>query len=181
MAYNKNYQPRQDSSLRETPNKLFSLLDKEFNFILDAAATARNSKCTRYISPAMDSFATPWITSRAHGSVWLNPPYSRGMIGRFVEHAVATASTESITVVCLLPADPSTRWWRYHVLGGVNKPYSNISTEIRFLTPRVRFLLDGMPMKGGAMTPNAIVILRGQGGNYGRTTRYWNWVDNLYY
>ena len=179
MAYNKSYKASPNSE-KETPDELFSPLNKEFNFILDAAATMRNTKCTLYISPAMDALSIPWVTKQARGSVWLNPPYSRGIIGQFVEMAVATASTERATVVCLLPADPSTNWWKYHVLGGTNKPY-RVHTEIRFLTPRVKFLLDGKPMKGGAMTPNVIVIFRGLGGATGRVTRYWNWVDNLYY
>lgn len=180
MTYNKSYQASSNSE-RETPDELFNLLNKEFNFTIDAAATQENTKCPLYIDAEDDALAAPWITNDFRGPVWLNPPYSRGIIGKFVEMAVATASAMNETVVCLLPADPSTKWWRYHVLGGVNKPYSNVYTEIRFLTPRVKFLLNGKPMKGGAMTPNAIVIFRGQTGNFGRTVRFWNWVDSIYY
>ena len=179
MTYNKSYTASPNSE-RETPDKLFLPLNKEFRFSIDAAATASNTKCLLYLDSDDDALSASWVTEKFRGPIWLNPPYSRGIIGQFIKTARATAATENETVVCLLPADPSTEWWRHHVLGEINKQHK-VHTEIRFLTPRIKFLLNKKPMKGGSMTPNVIVIFRGQAGNTGRTVRFWNWIDDIYY
>ena len=179
MSYNREYRASKNSE-RETPDKLFDLLHYEFNFQLDAAATKENTKCTKYIDVKTNALDEPW---NPNGAVWLNPPYSRGIIGQFMEMAWMMSAEYDTDVVCLVPADPSTRWWREHIVNDYNRlSEANISVEIRFLTPRVRFLFQGVPMKGGAMTPNAIVIYnRTYGSGYDRLTRYWNWDLNKYY
>ncbi len=177
MAYNKTYKPSKNSE-RETPYRLYSVLYKQFGFTLDAAATKENTKCERYIDKSMNALDGPWHPT---GSVWLNPPYSRGLIGPFMEMAWRQIQEHKETVVCLVPADPSTRWWRYNVLDA-GMHMNGIEVEIRFLTQRVRFLLNGEPMTGGAMTPNAIVIYRYATRSAGsRYTRYWNWELDKYY
>ena len=176
MSYNKSYTPSKNSE-RETPDELFNLLDNEFNFALDAAATKENKKCALYIDEKTNALSIPW---EVQGDIWLNPPYSRGIIGQFMEHAWKTAQEFECNIVCLVPADPSTLWWNENVLNK-HGHIDNVHVEIRFLTPRVKFLYQGKPMKGGAMTPNAIIIYRGRMGNGGRASRYWNWKLNKYY
>ena len=41
----------------ETPQELFDLLNREFHFTLDAAATAANAKCPRYYTKAEDGLS----------------------------------------------------------------------------------------------------------------------------
>lgn len=176
MSYNKEYKASKNSE-RETPSKLFNLLDNEFHFTLDAAASKENTKCESYLSVGSNALSIPWITS---GNIWLNPPYSRGILGLFLEHAWTMAQELETNIVCLVPADPSTQWWKEHVLDGYLR-MNDVHVEIRFLSPRVKFLYQGKPMKGGAMTPNAIVIYRGRKGSGGRVNRYWSWDLDKYY
>lgn len=43
-----------------TPKDFFDELDKEFNFILDAAATKKNTKCKKYFTPEIDGLKQSW-------------------------------------------------------------------------------------------------------------------------
>ena len=63
----------------ETPPRFFDFVNREFDFQLDAAASAINFKCDRYITKTQDALVTPWRGDR----VWLNPPYGRGIIDPF--------------------------------------------------------------------------------------------------
>lgn len=120
----------------ETPDKLFELLDKEFNFELDVSADATNYKCEKYFSIEDDGLAQEW-----QGICWMNPPY-----GRDIKHWVEKASLAKTTVVCLLPSRTDTRWWHDFVMAR--------ACEIRFLNRRLTF--KGSDNK--APFPAAIVI-----------------------
>jgi phage N-6-adenine-methyltransferase len=53
---------------------------------LDPASCAFAQKCVRasiWFDKAADGLRQPWA-----GNVWLNPPYSRGTIGRFIEKLI---------------------------------------------------------------------------------------------
>jgi hypothetical protein len=56
-----------------------------------------------------DGLVRPW---RVPGLVFVNPPYSRGQIAKWVAkaHAEAWANPET-EVLMLIPCDPSTAWW----------------------------------------------------------------------
>lgn len=43
-----------------TPDDLFDALNREFNFVLDAAATDENAKCKRYYTPETDGLHSTW-------------------------------------------------------------------------------------------------------------------------
>jgi len=58
-----------------TPQDFFDILNKEFNFTLDAAATDENAKCKRYFTEKDDGLAQSWDGER----VFCNPPYGRGL------------------------------------------------------------------------------------------------------
>lgn len=81
-----------------TPDDLFSALDREFDFVLDAAARSVDAKCANYLGPdhenkaLRDALVVDWyahVVSLAYhgrarlaaklsiGSVFDNPPYSR--------------------------------------------------------------------------------------------------------
>lgn len=56
-----------------------------------------------------DGLVRPW---NAPGVVFVNPPYSRGQIAKWVAKAQAeSAANPAMEVVMLIPCDPSTRWW----------------------------------------------------------------------
>ena len=50
-----------------TPKDFFDVLNREFGFTLDAAATARSAKCPAYYPPEPDGLKTPWNLARGGG------------------------------------------------------------------------------------------------------------------
>lgn len=169
---------------RVTPQWLFDALDAEFDFGLDAAATAANTKTPRYCGldrpgPVYDANGHLWRHNVGDGlqvswanalridrppgasmAVWLNCPYSRGSIPRWCEKAEGEAQ-HGVTTVLLLPADTSTHYFHRYVL----------RHERRFLNRRLTF--DGAPRDrqgrlGPAKFGSVIVIVR-------PTHRYWTW------
>jgi phage N-6-adenine-methyltransferase len=131
-----------------TPRQLFEMLDREFNFTLDACANEHNlpRDGIDFISPDQDALqAGGWYT-KAGGSVWLNPPYGRG-IGKWIEKALRESRICKVTVVCLLPARTDTKWFHELCLKG----------EIRFLQGRLCFDEN---RKKRAPFPSMLVIFR---------------------
>ena len=43
-----------------TPQAFFDVLNREFSFTLDAAATAKSAKCPAYYTPETDGLSSPW-------------------------------------------------------------------------------------------------------------------------
>jgi phage N-6-adenine-methyltransferase len=97
-----------------TPLWLFDQLNDEVEeitgrgFDLDAAASDWNHKCSNYFDEATDSLQQDWSV---FGPIWLNPPFSAALIGRFVEKAIEAAAKGS-TVALLLPNWPGYDWYQ---------------------------------------------------------------------
>lgn len=118
-----------------TPQWLFDLLDQEFHFGCDAAATWKNSKCNHLFSEGQsNALFREWfsdkITAQWNNVFWLNPPYSAGNIDRFMAKAYEE-SLKGAVVVCLVPAATDTKWWHN---------YAMKAQEIRFIKGRVNFV-----------------------------------------
>lgn len=99
---------------RRTPLWFFRLCHQVLGpFDLDACAARWNAQCRRFVTKEQDIF-------RYHpGSrcAWRNPPYSRGNLNRHLEHARgAQLAGVAQRYVNLVPADPSTDWWKKHVM-----------------------------------------------------------------
>ena len=107
-----------------TPQALFDVLDEEFRFTLDAAASTENALCARYFTAEDDALQQPWT-----GSVFCNPPYGR-TIGDWVRWAYIQSRTNADVVVLLIPARTETSWWHM---------YAMQAAEIRFIRGRIRF------------------------------------------
>lgn len=123
----------------ETPQALFDKLDAEFHFTLDPAASATNAKCEEYYTMKDDGLAQSWDGE----SVYLNPPYGRGIIEPWVKKA---ALDWAEVCVCLIHARTDTKWFQEWVL-----PYAH---EIRFIKGRVRFV--GAP--SSCPFPSVVVV-----------------------
>lgn len=128
----------------ETPPGFFERIDKEFGFTLDVCATKLNAKCHHFFSVKEDGLAQPWI-----GRCWMNPPYGRA-ISRWMQKAYESRMAAEL-VVCLIPARTDTRWWHDYVM---------LSSEIRLVRGRLRFLENGMPAEHCAPFPSAVVVFR---------------------
>jgi site-specific DNA-methyltransferase (adenine-specific) len=113
-----------------TPAWLFSMLDKEFNFEIDAMATAGNAKCRKYWTPEMDAFKQDWKGKR----IFCNPPWEVETLSKAVEMATNarfTPKTNKKTItVMVVPVKSDQRWWHDCVIG---------KAQIRFIRGRVKF------------------------------------------
>jgi site-specific DNA-methyltransferase (adenine-specific) len=133
-----------DSDEWETPQWLFDLLDQEFHFQMDVAATPENTKLPIYFED-LDSVPTltcNWYLKGAWERLWLNPPYSK--IAAFMKKAYEE-SLKGATVVCLIPARTDTKYWHEYVMK---------AQEIRFVKGRLKF----SNQKNSAPFPSVVVI-----------------------
>jgi len=124
----------------ETPQNLYDLLDKEFNFTCDVAASPDNYKHPLYFHKGIDGLKQPW-----EGICWCNPPYGRD-ISKWIEKA-HTEAQNGVTTVMLIPARTDTRYFHDYIYG---------QYEIRFIKGRLKF--GGC--KSSAPFPSMIVIFR---------------------
>ena len=138
-----------------TPQALYDVLHDEFRFTLDAAATADNAKCDKYITAEDDALTLDWhaITPgywRQTGdrtvSVWCNPPYGRG-VGKWVKKAYEE-SLKGCCVVVLVMARVDTLWWHH---------WATKAAEIRLIKGRVWFEHDDKA-QCASPSPSAVLV-----------------------
>lgn len=125
-----------------TPQALFDMLDGEFRFDVDCAASESNAKADWYMSEEDDALSLDW----SGATCWLNPPYGRG-VGDWVEKAYVE-SQKGATVVVLVFARTDTAWWH---------DYAMKAKEIRLIRGRLRFLQDGKE-RDPAPAPSCVIV-----------------------
>lgn len=123
-----------------TPQWLFNMLNKEFNFELDVCATKQNSKCKRYFNQEEDGLKWPWVDN-----YFCNPPYSN--ILPWAIKGVESLDRCHTTGVHLVKYDPSTKH---------GQVYADHADEIRIPDHRIAFV--GAP--NTALFPVAIMLFR---------------------
>ena len=136
----------------ETPQAFYHELDAEFHFDLDAAASVRNAKCSRYFTQEDNALEQDWS-----GRVFLNPPYGPKLSAAFVGKASEQRNNCEVIVV-LIPARTSTKWWRTYVWhDGAPAP----GVTLRF-PPRLRNDRSNQIGKSERRWPfpSALIILR---------------------
>jgi phage N-6-adenine-methyltransferase len=95
---------------------VFDALDQEFNFGLDAAASNENHKCDTYMTKDHDSLIMDWSFNSK--SVWVNPPYGRGCIKKFMDKAIEQKA-RGVTTVMLVPATLDAQWLPLHSISEI--------------------------------------------------------------
>lgn len=130
-----------------TPQWLFDELDGQFDFGLDAAASACNAKCKKYFTESNNALTQDW---GGHGAVFCNPPYGR-QTGAFVEKAYRE-SQKGATVVLLIPARTDTRYFHDFILE---------KAEIQFLRGRLKFEDSDGTAYPSVPFPSMIVVFHG--------------------
>ncbi|MCG8670227.1 MAG: phage N-6-adenine-methyltransferase [Pseudomonadales bacterium] len=110
----------------QTPQHVFDHWNNIFNFTLDAAASKENALCWQYYTTddlyqhikLTDDHVLLHCTDGLIGlwddRTWLNPPYGRGEIEKWVEKAYSQ-SKEGKLICCLLPVSTSSKWWQNYV------------------------------------------------------------------
>lgn len=157
-----------DKDSWSTPDWLYGVLFKEFRFRLDACASETNRKDGNFISEEMNALTMEnWsdgsiVTSLADDFVWINPPYSRGMVKAFINKAYEQCVKHKINSVLLIPATPDASWWPTN------------ASEARFITNgRISF---EHPITKKAVNGNtkgsALIIYRHQDLGTAMVTRY---------
>jgi site-specific DNA-methyltransferase (adenine-specific) len=132
--------------LWETPPEVFEPLNAEFNFTLDACASADSAKCARYFDERADGLVQDWGTE----TVWMNPPYGREVYAWTRKARIASCA--GALVVGLLPASTDLAWWHDDVVG---------LAEVRYIRGRVRFLTGGAYRASGFFASVVVVWRRG--------------------
>lgn len=144
----------------ETPWAVFEVIDREFGFTLDAAASDANRKCARWLTEAENALAADWLEHR----VFVNPPYGAGMLG-WVKKC-DSAAVRGATVVALVPNATETQWFREGALH---------AWEVRFVWPRIPFEIEGRPL-GSSTTGSALLVWRPGVRPYpAPVMSYWSW------
>lgn len=109
-----------------TDPKLFNAINKEFDFLLDAACSKENALCTWRLTKEDDALSYDWSDLLCgldhHNTVWINPPYGRGCIKPFMDKCIEQKA-KGVTSVMLVPATLDAQWL----------PIESIS-EIRIIT-----------------------------------------------
>lgn len=91
---------------------IFNAMNKEFNFVLDAAASDTNHKCRRYLTKEDDAVNCSWheyLQNQPNKTVWINPPYGKGYIKKFMQKCIEQKEF-GVTSVLLVPATLDAQW-----------------------------------------------------------------------
>ena len=141
-----------------TPDDLFEKISNDWGpFDLDPCATFETARAECFFQK--HGLTEPW-----HGRVFMNPPYSRGEIDKWVEKAYKESERDSVVhVVALLPARTDTQWFHNWLW---------LAKEIHFIVGRVRFVGDKI---GSAPFPSMIVVFAGDLGLFSDNPKFDGW------
>lgn len=132
---------------------IFNAINKEFNFSMDAASSNKNKLVPScFLTKEDDALTVDWLKhmdslGAKNQNVWVNPPYGKGFIKRFMEKAIKEKA-KGVTTVLLVPATLDAQWL----------PINEIS-EIRIVTGgRLTFLAPcDYTIKGKNGKPDRLV------------------------
>ena len=128
-----------------TPDWFYEVLNEDIGFSLDPAATHENHKCPVYFTIEDDGLKQSWQGHR----VFVNPPYSKQQLKKWVEKGYLEGLKENTLVVMLIPARTDTRYWHDFVMK---------AKEIYFIKGRLKFGNS----KNSAPFPSALVMFDGE-------------------
>jgi len=162
LTYSKN-----STDTWATPQALFGVLHREFDFTIDLAAEASTAKCPRYFTKEQDALKQSWA-----GEVgFCNPPYGRGVIDKFVERAHFWANHGVTTTVMLVPSSTDSMWWwnfaRHAEVRFIAKGRLTFGTYIEKKTGKKR--------NGGAPFRSAVLIFRAGLPTPPTDKLFWDW------
>ncbi|MFH0982634.1 MAG: DNA N-6-adenine-methyltransferase [Planctomycetota bacterium] len=115
----------------QTPAEVLEVLYEAFGtFDLDPCSPTTNRatapvEARVHFTEADDGLSLPW-----HGTVFVNPPYGRGLRAWVAKAEAEVLCGNACTVVALIPARTDTRYWHDHVAG---------SATVFFLRGRLTF------------------------------------------
>jgi phage N-6-adenine-methyltransferase len=125
-----------------TPRDLYDELNRVFKFTLDPCSTAANAKCDNFYTLEEDGLSKDW----GGNTVFVNPPYTRGAIGKWIKKAHDESKKPNTTVVCLIPSRTDTKYWH---------EYCMKASHVHFIKGRLKF--EGV-VDNSAPFPSAIIV-----------------------
>lgn len=104
--------PLSQSNEWQTPRPLFDHASVLWGpYLIDVCAALWNHQCQLFFTKKRSALKRRW-----RGRCWMNPPYSRGSLHRFMGYARHQAfAGYADLVTCLVPSYTSERWWHDHV------------------------------------------------------------------
>jgi len=130
----------------ETPPYFFELLNEEFQFTLDPAASDQNHKCKKYFTEKENGLEQSW----AGESVFCNPPYDNKEV--WMAKCYYEGKQPKTKVVLLIPDSMETE--AFH-------EYCMKAFEIRAVKGRIQFHINGKEIKGSTNNrPSLLVIFK---------------------
>lgn len=160
----------------ETPDDFFGVVNAEFRFQLDVAATRENRKCTGWIGRKENALSPkcPWIYP-SERRVWLNPGFSG--VGPWMKKAYEESQRyPDAVVVVMARISPSAKWWRNWAMK---------ASEIRLLTgsvpkkSRVHFIPPPGVEASSNTQENCLIIFRPNPHNLPPRIWTWDWTKGL--
>ncbi len=129
-----------------TPQAFFEYIEDYLGctFSLDACASKHNHKVSNYYTQEDDAFAQ-FPNSE---TIWMNPPYARGIQTKFVELAVTWSQFNEVW--CLIPARTETKLFHETIVPNAK--------QIIFIKGRLQHEHENGPQKGSALMPQMLVM-----------------------
>jgi phage N-6-adenine-methyltransferase len=103
--------PHDQKDLWGTPEPLYQKINYFFDFTLDPCCTKQTAKCKKFYTPKENGLIQDWRGEH----VFVNPPYSRYNIDKWVEKCWKE-SHNNLNVVALLPVSTSADWFQNYCL-----------------------------------------------------------------
>ncbi len=113
----------------ETPIKLFKTWNSQYCFSLDPCAEEHTAKCEKFFTEKEDGLIQDWSGE----IVFVNPPYSRGNIDKWMKKCYDEAQ-KGVQIVALIPVSTSSGWFHKYVWK---------HSDLIFIKGRIRF--NGAP------------------------------------
>ena len=150
--------PKEDSDEWRTNPDFFALLNREFKFNYDFAASEENALAKRFFTKENSALeAENWFAKGGRKVGFLNPPFS--MMNEFLKKANEEAKKFRNSTICFLTRGDSmeTKWFR----SGMVDEDGELVHDIRLYYPRIPFIGSDGKLKGSPSFPTAILIIRG--------------------
>ena len=125
-----------DKNMWRTPSEVATYVKRRWLVKWDGAATVEDKICDYFITPEIDFLNFENVDSiiENHARIFINPPYGRGHVEKFVKQAVRLMNEKQCFVVMLLNADKSTEWFKL-IRENATEVIDIVGKRVAFINP----------------------------------------------